>query len=95
MDSERWGRLNKLLHDALDRAPEERDAFLRQACGGDDATPTPKSTVVPSTATRAATPPASTPPAPSSRVRRRALIGSWIGRSRKFNASLKVAATSC
>ena len=37
MDSERWGRLNKLLHDALDRSPEERDAFLRQACGGDDA----------------------------------------------------------
>ena len=37
MDSERWDRLNKLLHDALDRAPEERDAFLCQACGGDDA----------------------------------------------------------
>jgi len=36
MDSERWGQLNKLLHDALDRAPEERDAFLRQACGGDE-----------------------------------------------------------
>ena len=36
MDSERWGRLNKLLHDALDRSPEERDAFLRQACGGDE-----------------------------------------------------------
>ena len=37
MDSERWGRLDKLLHDALDRAPEERDAFLRQTCAGDDA----------------------------------------------------------
>src|SRR5262245_44654915 len=36
MDPERWGRLNKLLHDALDRCPEERDAFLRQACGGDE-----------------------------------------------------------
>ena len=36
MDSERWGRLNKLLHDALDRSPEERDAFLGQACGGDE-----------------------------------------------------------
>jgi len=36
MDSERWGRLNKLPHDALDRSPEERDAFLRQACGGDE-----------------------------------------------------------
>jgi len=37
MDSERWGRLNKLLGEALDRAPDERDDFLRQACGGDDA----------------------------------------------------------
>ena len=37
MNSERWGRLNKLLHDALDRSPEERDAFLGQASGGDDA----------------------------------------------------------
>src|SRR4051812_22121508 len=37
MDSERWGRLDKLLGEALDRAPHERDGFLRQACGGDDA----------------------------------------------------------
>ena len=36
MDSERSGQLNKLLHDALDRSPEERDAFVEQACGGDE-----------------------------------------------------------
>ena len=36
MDSERWKQLDKLLHDALERPPEERDAFLRQACAGDE-----------------------------------------------------------
>ena len=35
MDSERWGRLDKLLHDALALSPEERDGFLRQTCGRD------------------------------------------------------------
>ena len=37
MDSERWKQLDKLLHAVLERSPEERDAFLRQACAGDDA----------------------------------------------------------
>src|ERR1051326_6509254 len=36
MDSEQWKQLDKLLHAALQRAPEERDAFLRQACAGDE-----------------------------------------------------------
>ena len=35
MDSDQWKQLDKLLHAALERPPEERDAFLRQACGGD------------------------------------------------------------
>jgi serine/threonine protein kinase/Flp pilus assembly protein TadD len=36
MDSERWKQLDNLLHAALERSPEERDAFLRQACAGDE-----------------------------------------------------------
>jgi serine/threonine protein kinase len=36
MDSDRWKQLDKLLHAALERPPEERDAFLRQACAGDE-----------------------------------------------------------
>src|SRR5258708_7474416 len=36
MDSERWKQLDKLLHAVLERSPEERDAFLRQACAGDE-----------------------------------------------------------
>ena len=36
MDSEQWKQLDKLLHAALERPPEERDAFLRQACAGDE-----------------------------------------------------------
>jgi serine/threonine protein kinase/tetratricopeptide (TPR) repeat protein len=35
MDSDQWKQLDKLLHAALERPPEERDAFLRQACAGD------------------------------------------------------------
>jgi serine/threonine protein kinase len=35
MNSELWKKLDKLLHAALDRTPEERGAFLRQACSGD------------------------------------------------------------
>jgi eukaryotic-like serine/threonine-protein kinase len=34
MDSEEWKQLDKLLHGALQRPPEERDAFLRKACAG-------------------------------------------------------------
>ncbi len=37
MDSERWKQVDNLLQSVLDRAPEERDAFLRQACAGDQA----------------------------------------------------------
>src|ERR1035438_10700891 len=37
MDSERWKRVDNLLQAALERAPGERDAFLRQACAGDEA----------------------------------------------------------
>src|SRR3954451_3251636 len=36
MDSEQWKQIDKLLHAALQHAPEERDAFLRQACAGDE-----------------------------------------------------------
>jgi tetratricopeptide (TPR) repeat protein/predicted Ser/Thr protein kinase len=37
MDSERWKQVDNLLQAALERASGERDAFLRQACAGDDA----------------------------------------------------------
>jgi serine/threonine protein kinase/tetratricopeptide (TPR) repeat protein len=36
MDSERWQQLDSLLQAVLERLPEERDAFLRQACAGDE-----------------------------------------------------------
>ena len=36
MDSEQWKLLNKLLHGALQRPPEERDAFVREACAGNE-----------------------------------------------------------
>jgi len=35
MDSERWKQIDDVLQSVLDRLPEERDAFLRQACAGD------------------------------------------------------------
>jgi serine/threonine protein kinase len=35
MDAERWRQLDNLLHAVLQRSPQERDAFLRQACAGD------------------------------------------------------------
>src|ERR1700693_5694346 len=37
MDSERWKRVDNLLQAALERAPGERDAFLRQTCADDAA----------------------------------------------------------
>ena len=37
MDSERWKQVDNVLQSVLDRAPEERDAFLRHACAGDEA----------------------------------------------------------
>jgi eukaryotic-like serine/threonine-protein kinase len=36
MDSEQWKQLDKLLHGALQGPSEERDAFLREACAGND-----------------------------------------------------------
>ena len=36
MDSERWKQVNEVLQSALDRAPEERDAFLKSACASDE-----------------------------------------------------------
>jgi len=32
---ELWRRAEKLFHEALERSPEERRAFLHSACGGD------------------------------------------------------------
>src|ERR1700733_15729489 len=37
MDPKRWKQVDDVLQAALDRAPEERDVFLRQARGGDEA----------------------------------------------------------
>jgi serine/threonine protein kinase/tetratricopeptide (TPR) repeat protein len=37
MDSARWERVQTLFHDAVDLPPVERLAFLRAACGPDDA----------------------------------------------------------
>jgi serine/threonine protein kinase len=34
MDDERWRRIEEIFQAALDRAPDERDSFLEQACGG-------------------------------------------------------------
>ena len=36
MDLDRWKQLDNLLQSVLERPPEERDAFLRQACAGDE-----------------------------------------------------------
>jgi len=36
MDSERWKRIDSLLHAALERPAAEREEFLRQACSGDE-----------------------------------------------------------
>src|ERR1039457_3170607 len=37
MNSDRWKQIDNLLQAALERPPEERDAFLRHACAGDKA----------------------------------------------------------
>src|ERR1700735_57581 len=37
MHPERWKQVHDVLQTPLDRAPEERDAFLRQLCAGDQA----------------------------------------------------------
>jgi len=37
MDSERWKQVDDVLQSVLDLPPEQREAFLRQACAGDEA----------------------------------------------------------
>jgi len=37
MEPDRWKQIDSLLQSALERPPEAREAFLRQACGGDEA----------------------------------------------------------
>ena len=37
MDSDRWKQVDSLLQSVLERPPEERDAFLRNACAADQA----------------------------------------------------------
>jgi serine/threonine protein kinase len=37
MDTDRWKQVDSLLQSVLERPPEERDAFLRHACAGDEA----------------------------------------------------------
>ena len=34
---ERWAQVERLYHEALTRDPHEREAFLADACAGDDA----------------------------------------------------------
>ena len=34
--NERWQRVDQLLQSALEREPEQRSAFLREVCAGDD-----------------------------------------------------------
>src|SRR6516162_4765522 len=36
MDPERWKQLDSLLQSVLERRPENRDAFLREICAGDE-----------------------------------------------------------
>ena len=35
MTPEKWQRIEKVFHAALDRAPADREAFLNEACGAD------------------------------------------------------------
>ena len=37
MDSDRWKQVDNLLQSALERPPEQREAFLREASSGDEA----------------------------------------------------------
>ena len=37
MSTDRWQRLDRIFVDALQRPPEARAAFVREACGDDDA----------------------------------------------------------
>ena len=35
MDSQRWKQIDEIFHAALEREPEERGAYLDEACAGD------------------------------------------------------------
>jgi len=35
VNPDRWRRIEALVHEALDRAPDAREAFLDQACADD------------------------------------------------------------
>src|ERR1035438_10408849 len=37
MDPERWKQVDNVLQSVLERPPDEREAFLRQVCAGDQA----------------------------------------------------------
>jgi eukaryotic-like serine/threonine-protein kinase len=37
MDSDRWNQIDSLFQSALERAPGDRDTFLRDTCAGDEA----------------------------------------------------------
>jgi len=37
MDADRWQRISRLYHEALERPVDQRRAFLDAACGGDKA----------------------------------------------------------
>ena len=37
MEPERWKQIDSLLQSVLEHRPDEREAFLRQACSGDQA----------------------------------------------------------
>src|SRR5688572_18284981 len=37
LDTEAWRRINDLFHRALEQPADQRDAFLADSCGGDDA----------------------------------------------------------
>lgn len=36
MNSGQWQKLNELFHAAIERAPHERDSFIKESCAGDD-----------------------------------------------------------
>ena len=37
MSEQRWQRIEEICHEALERAPDERAVFVREACAGDEA----------------------------------------------------------
>jgi eukaryotic-like serine/threonine-protein kinase len=39
MNADQWQKIEQVFHAALQRKPEERDAYLKQTCAGDTALP--------------------------------------------------------